>query len=140
MSDNTPDLDLIAMVQRARMQHDDTAQPSQIGAIYWIEAKRATAGAAPTARASFFSLNADLSAVDSIWHQIKIATEGGELGYKAKVSTASRGGRKDGVDREIRVQVADADDIAEVARIRAKLLSFGFSGTWRYVAHEADTP
>jgi len=32
--DDKLDLDLIAMVQRARMQHDAEAQPSQISAIF----------------------------------------------------------------------------------------------------------
>ena len=33
------DLDLIQMVQNARMLHDASAKPSQIKAVYWIEAK-----------------------------------------------------------------------------------------------------
>ena len=33
-------LDLIQMVQRARMLHDETAVPSDMTAVYWIEAKR----------------------------------------------------------------------------------------------------
>ncbi|HEX2622319.1 MAG TPA: hypothetical protein VHL11_19305, partial [Phototrophicaceae bacterium] len=41
-SDSQPpklDLDLIAMVQKARMLHDAEAKPSEISAVYWIEAK-----------------------------------------------------------------------------------------------------
>lgn len=36
-----PNLDLIGMVQQARMQHDAGAAPSQMDAVYWIEAKAA---------------------------------------------------------------------------------------------------
>jgi len=32
-----PNLDLISMVQQARMQHDADVLPSQVGAVYWIE-------------------------------------------------------------------------------------------------------
>ena len=44
-------LDLIWMVQRARMLHDEEARPSALAAVYWIEAKRKTGDyPAPTAK------------------------------------------------------------------------------------------
>ncbi len=39
MTDDSPNLDLIRMVQQARMAHDAQAKPSQVAAVYWIEAK-----------------------------------------------------------------------------------------------------
>jgi len=45
-------LDLIEMVQRARMMHDEDARPSDYAAVYWIEAKRGAGDyPAPTANA-----------------------------------------------------------------------------------------
>ena len=45
-------LDLIQMVQNARMLHDESAVPSTLPAVYWIEAKRPPGDCpAPTAYA-----------------------------------------------------------------------------------------
>ena len=38
--EQSPDLDLIQMVQRARMLHDKSARPSDYTSVYWIEAKQ----------------------------------------------------------------------------------------------------
>ena len=70
------------------MAHDAQAQPSQMAAVYWIEAK--APNAAPTAPAGYWLIRTDLSRVDADWAVIKAATEAGTLGYKAKVATASR--------------------------------------------------
>ncbi len=124
---NKHDLDLIQMVQRARMQHDADAQPSQIGAVYWIEAKPPTATQPPTARAGYWQILVDLAQVDAAWARVKAATEAGELGYKARVATAAHGGAKDADARLIRVMTYDADDAADVARIGETLRAMGFT-------------
>src|SRR5688500_13020118 len=86
-SDNQPDLDLIRMVQNARMQHDAEAMPSQSGGVYWIEAKRAAAGPQPTARAGYWVIETTAGEADALWATIRAATEAGQLGYKSKVAT-----------------------------------------------------
>jgi hypothetical protein len=123
-NDNQPDLDLIGMVQRARMAHDADAKPSQVSAVYWIEAKRQTNGAAPTPRAGSFAIPTTLAQVDDQWARIKAATEAGTLGYKSKVATASNTGSAD--ERMIRVLTYDADDHADVSRVREALAALGF--------------
>jgi hypothetical protein len=128
MSDQ-PNLDLIAMVQRARLQHDADATPSQVAAVYWIEVKRAGDGPAPTPRAGQWVIHTTLSAVDALWAAVKAATERGELGYKSKVSTASRGGQPD--ERVICALTYDADNVDDVARVGAALRALG-SGDMRY--------
>jgi hypothetical protein len=136
MAKNEPDLDLIGMVQRARMAHDADAQPSKVTAVYWIEAKRKTVGAvptdgaAPTPRAGSFAIHTTLKTVDAQWAAIKAATEAGTLGYKSKVATASHAGSAD--ERLIRVLTYDADDTADVARVREALAALGFSGELVY--------
>jgi len=78
MADEKPNLDLIHRVQAARMQHDDTALPSRIGGVYWIEAKRRTGDErAPTSRAGQWVIPTTLSEVDALWLKIKQATEAG---------------------------------------------------------------
>lgn len=127
--DNTTprlDLDLIQMVQRARMLNDAAAQPSQVSAVYWIEAK--APGAAPTPRAGKWVIPTTVDVVDALWAQVKRATEAGELGYKAKVSTApgKAQGRADA--RVIHVRVADSDAADDVERVRAALVRLGAGG------------
>lgn len=114
-----PDLDLIRRVQEARVQHDATATPSTAGGVYWIEARRQPDGPAATARAGMFVIPTDVTVVDALWRTVKRATEAGELGYKSKVSTASRAGLRD--DRMIHIMTYDADDMADVARIARAL-------------------
>jgi len=117
------DLDLIQMVQRARMMNDNDAQPSQVSAVYWIEAKAPNPN--PTPRAGKWIVPTTVDVVDALWEKVKEATENGELGYKAKVSTApgKEQGRSDG--RLIHVRVADSDDTAEVERVRVVLAALG---------------
>jgi hypothetical protein len=124
-----PDLDLIQRVQQARMQHDQTARPSQISGVYWIEAKSPT-GPAPTPHTAYWQISTTLSLVDKLWEQIKSATEAGLLGYKAKVATAARASDPD--SRIIQVLVYDSRDQADVARVRAALDSLHLPGEITY--------
>lgn len=118
-----PDLDLIEMVQRARRQFDSAAKPSDVAAVYWIEAHAPSdAAARPTTRAGQWVITATTATVDALWAQVKAATEAGRLGYKSKVATAPRRLQTDSDDRVLLVMVADADDTASVARVRAALV------------------
>ena len=130
-------LDLILMVQQARMQHDAGAKPSQANIGYWVEAKRQTPGKALTPRAGQWIISTSLAEIDALWLTIKTATEFGKLGYKSKAGTLSRQGGTDQVDRVILVKTVDADDAADVERVHAMLLELGVSGELRY---ERDQP
>ena len=115
-----PDLDLIQLVQRARMAHDDQTRPSQISGAYWLEAK-APPGArpGPTVRAAALRAEIDVADLDALWASLRAATHAGQLGYKAKVATAAREAAPE--RRELRVLVADRADAQEVARVQARL-------------------
>jgi hypothetical protein len=118
-------MELIFRVQQARMAHDAEAIPSQATGVYWIEAKRKGDGPGPTPRAGHWRIVTTVSEVDALWAKIKAATEAGQLGYKSKVTTVSRSGQPD--EREIHVVTYDADDQADVARIRAALQNLGIT-------------
>ncbi|MFN8451453.1 MAG: DUF1917 domain-containing protein [Anaerolineae bacterium] len=115
MSDQ-PDLDLIRRVQQARAAHDAQAQPSQVAAVYWIEAHRQGEGDPPTPRAGFWLISSTVGDVDAHWAIIKSATRSGRLGYKSRVATA---GRTHPDERVIHVMTSDADDADDVARVGA---------------------
>jgi hypothetical protein len=130
-TDDQPNLDLISMVQRARMAHDAEAQPSQVAAVYWIEAKRQDGsegeGADPTPRDGYWLIRTTLAEVDAQWARIKAATEAGTLGYKSKVATASRANPD---ARVIHVMTYDADDAADVERVSEALRDLGFEAEY----------
>jgi hypothetical protein len=117
-----PDLDLIGMVQRARMQNDATVLPSQAASMYWIEAKRSVEIVAPavTARVAQWIITTTADRADALWAQIKVATEAGLLGYKSKICTASRTPEKPN-ERVIMVCTYDKNDGEDVERVRVVL-------------------
>lgn len=126
------DLDLIQMVQQARMAHDADAVPSQVAGVYWIEAKCEVETLPPTSRAGRWIIPTTVSEVDALWEKIKAATRAGKLGYKSKVSTAPRDLGKDRNDRVIHVVTADADNTADVARVREALRELGINENIQY--------
>lgn len=126
-----PNLDLIKMVQQARMAHDREATPSALSAVYWIESKPFTSAPPPTPRAGEWVIETTLTEVDALWVKIKAATEQGELGYKSKVSTSPAKRQIDSAARIIVVRTVDVDDQADVARVEAALDGLGIS-TMRY--------
>lgn len=129
MSDNKADklnMDLINMVQNARMMHDEDAKPSEVPAVYWIEAKDPSPKNQPTPRTGEFRISTHLDQVDEQWAVIKSATESGKLGYKSKVSTAPTDGTPHGKQRMICVRTYDADDSEDRQRIQNALLELGF--------------
>ena len=125
-------LDLINMVQQARMMHDNEATPSEVSAVYWIETKDQSGKAkAPTPRSGQWMLEIDVDQIDSLWLSIKSATEKGILGYKSKVATTSRNETLS--SRMICVRTYDKDDLEDVNRIRSALREL-IDGKWRYQA------
>ena len=127
-----PNMDLIQMVQRARMQHDADAKPSDVSAVYWIEAKyEGDDVKPPTPNAGQWMVDIPVDAADTAWEQIKAATVTGQLGYKSKVSTAARSGAKTAT-RTLIVRVHAASDAAEVQRIKAALDGMTMPGEWRF--------
>jgi len=121
--DDKPNLDLIRMVQQARMAHDADAVPSQVSAVYWIESKPREPQQTPTSRAGEWRIATDLQHVDALWAQVKAATENGRLGYKSKVATASHNNSVNA--REIRVCTYDSADSADVQRVGDVLRALG---------------
>ena len=80
MSDNKAsklDMDLINMVQNARMMHDKDAVPSKVPGVYWIESKNPAPKNKPTACTGEFQIQTTVDAVDEHWQMIKKATEKG---------------------------------------------------------------
>lgn len=142
MSDDhsKPDLDLIQKVQRARMLHDADARPSEITAVYWIEAKsQAETTKPPTSRTGEWQIETTLAQADALWAQVRQATEVGQLGYKSKVSTASHSGVKGAEDRLIAVRTYDADDLTDVGRVKAALVALGIDAkSLRYERDKAE--
>lgn len=119
-------LDLIQMVQQARMEHDKEAIPSKMTGIYWIECKRPEGDyPALTARTGEWRFTCELSEVDALWLKIKAATVAAKLGHKSKVSTISP--NADAQTRLICVRTYDADDSADVERVRLSLIELGIS-------------
>jgi len=119
-------LDLIEMVQRARMMHDEDARPSDYAAVYWIEAKRGAGDyPAPTANAGEWRVRLTVETVDAVWERVKEATVAGKLGYKSKVSTRPAAGQADPDERLICARTYDARDADDVERVRAALQAIG---------------
>jgi len=138
MSKQKPNLDLIAMVQRARKMHDEQAQPSAISAVYWVEAHCDTPGCqSPTAHAGQWIISVPLAEVDATWTRVQAATRAGELGYKSKIATAPRADQGEDA-RLLVICTYDSRDQADVQRVRAGLERLGIAGDWRYRA--GDTP
>lgn len=125
-SDSNINLDLIQMVQNARMQHDNDAAPSRVPGVYWVEAKNQQANATqPTARAGEWRIATTVEAIDDLWKRVKTATEAGQLGYKAKASTSPAKGQTERDARIICVRTYDAADTADVERVATALRALG---------------
>lgn len=129
MPDSDLDLDLIQMVQAARMMHDETARPSDVSAVYWIEAKRQTSDCPPpTSNAGEWRVKLTAANVDEVWEQVKAATAAGRLGYKSKVSTRPAAGQSHPDERLLCVRSYDAGDQVDIGRIKQALLDMGLRG------------
>lgn len=125
---NDLNLDLIQMVQKARMLHDATASPSALAAVYWIEAKRRQGDyPPPTAKAGEWRISLRADAVDGVWERVKALTTAGRLGHKSKVSTRPAAGQADPEARLICVRTYNAGDRADVERVKAALREVGLT-------------
>lgn len=122
-----PNLDLIQMVQRARMMHDADAVPTEMSGVYWIEVKPERPVKQPSPRAGLWLIETDTAQIDALWETVKAATRAGNLGYKSKASTAARGGKGDSNQRVICVCTYDRDDTADVERVRLALAEIGLT-------------
>lgn len=122
-----PDLDLIQMVQQARMEYDRQAVPSNVSSVYWIESKPLESAPIVTSRAGQWVIETRADVVDELWVKIRQATEAGRLGYKSKVSTFAVKGQSNANDRVIVVRTYDADDSTDVARVQAVLRALGIA-------------
>ncbi len=119
-------LDLIEMVQRARMMHDADARPSDYAAVYWIEAKREAGDyPAPTVNAGEWRARLTVATVDAVWERVKRATVAGKLGYKSKLSTRPAAGQADPDERLLCARTYDADDVDDVERVKLVLQELG---------------
>lgn len=116
--------------------HDAEARPSQISAVYWIEAA-APGGPAPTPRAGYWRIHTTLAQVDDLWDTIKAATTAGQLGHKSKVATAPLSDQARD-ERVIHVRTYDSQDSADVARVRAALLQLGIPDNMTYRTDQED--
>ena len=126
--EGSPDLnlDLIQMVQRARLLHDQSARPSDYSAVYWIEAKRQAGDyPAPTSTSGEWRVTLPAAEVDAVWERVKALTAQGELGYKSKVSTQGPSNRD---ERLLCARTYDAGDSADIERIGEALRALGLSG------------
>lgn len=120
------DLDLIQMVQRARMLHDESAVPSDVSAVYWIEAKRLPGDyPAPTAKSGEWRVKLSVDTVDAVWERVKALTAAGALGYKSKVSTRPAAGQANPSERLLCARTYDAGDREDVARVGDALRAIG---------------
>ncbi|MCY3797174.1 MAG: DUF1917 domain-containing protein [Chloroflexi bacterium] len=129
-------LNLIEMVQSARMRHDAEARPSDLAAVYWIEAKRKDGDyAAPTANAGEWRVPLTAETADAAWERVKAMTVEGKLGYKSKISTRPAAGQAEPDQRLLCVRTYDADDREDVERVKKALLAIGMAGL-QYVADE----
>ncbi|MBA3874241.1 MAG: DUF1917 domain-containing protein [Anaerolineae bacterium] len=120
-----PNLDLIQMVQQARMMHDREAVPSRMNAVYWIESKPLMANHVLSPRTGEWRIETTFDKVDDLWAKIRKATEESQLGYKSKVSTSAAKGQSHTSARLIVVRTYDADDSGDVSRVEAALHELG---------------
>ncbi len=129
-------LDLIQMVQKARMLHDATARPSDLAAVYWIEAKAGPGlSPPPTGYAGEWRIHLNIENVDAVWEQVKVLTVAGTLGYKSKVSTRPAAGQADPNERLLCVRTCDARYANDVERVGQALRDIGLTDL-QYVADE----
>lgn len=134
-----PRIDLIQLVQQARMQHDQNAQPSHINAMYWIEAKAPEGHGHPvTAHNGYWRIHTTRAAVDALWEQVKTATQAGHLGYKSKVATAPARGDATTDPRRIHVCTYNHHDTADIERVRLALAALGITDDLTYEANTAN--
>jgi hypothetical protein len=110
-----------------------TDTPSQTTDSYWLQAERKN-GAYPThtPNGGKWLIFVSSSEVDALWDTIRRATEDGQLGGYAKVSTALQNPNANSPDKVICVYTYDCTDETDVKRIREELRHLGITSEIRY--------
>jgi superfamily II DNA or RNA helicase len=118
--------------ERVTRSLDDDRLPSQVADRYWIYAERRDPESYPDhgPRGGKWLVFTKTSEIDEWWTKIKAATEAGNLGGSAKVSTAKENpNAKDLKACVICVYTYDVDDVADSRRVRDALRRLGV--TWK---------
>jgi hypothetical protein len=113
--------------RRVRLPFADR-KPSEVTNWPWVYAQRKVGDSpAATERCGKWLIFVPVAEVDAVWERIKTATEAGLLGDASKVATAMPNPRAaDPKKRVIRVYTYDADEVADVRRVRDQLRLLGF--------------
>jgi hypothetical protein len=108
--------------------------PSRSADDYWVRAHHTTKTyPAHTERGGKWLLFVPTPDVDTHWEQVLQALDAGALGESAKVSTALKNPRETSPDkRVICVYTYDADDYADVSRVRQALRDIGYTRNLAY--------
>ncbi len=101
-------------------------KPSEVIDVYWLRAECKTSDfKKPTERAGKWLVYLSIDWIDDYWVKIKKATEDGQLGYSAKVSTARPNPLASSKAKVIVVYTYDWKDEKDVFRIREALRRLG---------------
>jgi hypothetical protein len=126
---------------RATRTLSDDRRPSQVFDQYWLYAERRDSSSYPNhgVRGGKWLIFVKTAEIDEWWTKIRAATEVGQLGSSAKVSTAKENpNAKDPKAGVICVYTHDADDVADCRRVREGLRKLGVTGKIPYKT-DADT-
>ncbi len=112
--------------------------PSQETSEYWIyELRKQGKYPEPTVRNGKWLIFVPVTNVDSVWGNIKKATEEGRLGDSAKVATARPNPNAvDASKKVVCVYTYDWTDKEDVMRIRAELRALGITSKIPYKSDE----
>ena len=123
-------------------QREDTGKysnspPSQVNQIYWLYAVRKE-GNYPTSDIQFsgkWLIFVNKEEIDSVWSQIKEATENGKLGGSSKVATAKENPNATSPNQKvICVYTYNWEDEIDVRKIREELRKLGITQKIPYKA------
>ncbi len=119
--------------ERGTRTLSDDRRPSQVAERYWLYAERRDPEKYPDhgPRGGKWLIFVKTAEIDEWWTKIRAATEAGQLGSSAKVSTAKENpNAKDPKAGVICVYTHDVDDVADCRRVREALRGLGV--TWKF--------
>jgi hypothetical protein len=130
-------LNLTFIDRESRLQ--PKSEPSTEESVPWLSAERKVgAYPQPTERAGKSLIFMGAAVVDDVWRKIKQAVEDGKLGGVAKVSTAMPNpNSRNSSTHVICVYTYDADDEADVERVRSSLRDLGLTSKIPYKSDAA---
>ncbi len=110
-----------------KFESELSESPSKVTDKYWLYAKRQSdTYPLPTENSGKWLIFVPLTQIDTVWTQIKSATELGHLGSSSKVSTAKQNPNStNSSDKVICVHTYDWTDKDDVMRIRQNLRQLG---------------